>query len=487
MRRSMIIILLIAAATLGVLAWPSGDALGGRKTLLFTVWGMPFEDRLFLDRYAKEWERLNPDLRVDYRRYGVDLLTKYNSWAAIDRGPEVMRLRITDYLGMVERGLLEPLDRFIEDPTDGLPAAELADFPPQIMELLRVPVGDASRDDDVGAHAIYALPQDNAQYGLFYNKTIFDRYNAQHPDHPLAPPTPDWNWDDLRRAAKALTTYDDHGRIDIAGIDFFIWSWPFLTFFAQAGGELWTPDGLTTLVNSDAGVKTLEFFRALQREDRSLRISLGDQTGNGPDALFATGRTAMYLDGSWRVPNFESLAPSLDFAVSPLPRGDRPAVVSGSVLWGISAHARHKEEAWRMLKWLVSRERGLEYWDTLRVAPPARMSVVTSEEFRTTRGLARADGGWEVPPLTAEHFQDRAAWLAYANAPHPETGRRPGFVPVGSYQSELEKEIERMLSSYLNPSSTQTAQEALDRVAATVHAVIDRDRAAKRLPSVQRH
>ncbi|MCC6676218.1 MAG: sugar ABC transporter substrate-binding protein [Phycisphaerales bacterium] len=487
MRPSRLIILAILIATLAVVLWPAASRVmgraNGRSTLLFTVWGMPFEDRLFLDRYAKGWERLNPSITVDYQRLvGDGLLAKYNAWAAQGRGADVMRLRITDYLGMVERGMLEPLDDFISDPDLGLPPDELADFPPQIMQLLRI----VAPSDGPGSARLYALPQDNAQYGLFYNRAIFAAYNRDHSDSPAPYPSPDWTWHDLRRVAKMLTTYDDRGRIDTAGIDFFMWSWPFLTFHAQAGGELWTADGLTTLINHEPGVRALEFLRTLQREDRSLRISLGDQTGTGPDALFAAGRTAIYLDGSWRVPNFEANAPSLDFAVAPLPRGVRPAVVSGSVLWGISSHSRNKREAWRMLRWLVAKEQSLEYWDTLRVAPPARMSLLTSDAFRTTRGLRRADGSWEVPPLTPGRFEARAGWLAYANTPHPETGRPPGFVPVAPYQTELEREIERMLSSYLNPSSTESAQSALDRVAAAVHAIIDRDRAAKGLPAVVR-
>lgn len=483
MRTSRLIILAIALATLAVVLWPGAGRAGGRTTLLFTIWGMPFEDRLFLDRYARGWERLNPDISVDYQRLvGDGLLAKYNAWAAQRRGADVMRLRITDYLGMVERGMLEPLDAYIADPETGLTAEELADFPPQIMELLRV--RSSTRPGE--PPRLYALPEDNAQYGLFYNRAIFDAYNRAHPDEPVDYPSPDWTWEDLRRAARLLTTYGERGRIDIAGLDFFMWSWPFLTFHAQAGGELWTPDGLTTLVNGEAGVNALEFLRTLQREDRSLRISLGDQTGTGPDALFAAGRTAMYLDGSWRVPNFESVAPNLDFAVSPLPRGVRPAVVSGSVLWGISSYSRHKPEAWRFLRWLVSKEQALQYWDTLRVAPPARVSLLDSPAFRSTRGLPREGGGWEVPPMTPERYEDRAAWLAYANTPHPMTGRPPGFVPVAPYQTELEREIERMLSSYLNPSSTESARQALDRVAAAVHAIIDRDRAARRLPPVNR-
>ena len=54
----------------------------------------------------------------------------------------------------------------------------------------------------------YALPSDNAQYGLYYNRALFDAYNAAHPDAPLRYPDETWTWEDLRRAARRLTERD---------------------------------------------------------------------------------------------------------------------------------------------------------------------------------------------------------------------------------------------------------------------------------------
>lgn len=487
-RQGPILASALAAATAAVIFWPGASSIRGEKALLFTVWGMPFEDRLFLDRYAKKWEALNPGVAVDYRRYGDDLLMKYNAWHTRGRGAEVMRLRITDYHGMAARGMLEPLDRYIADPRTGLSESRLADIPAHLRALLEI-------DGAQGRH-IYALPEDNAQFGLFYNKAIFDRHNREHPDDPVPYPAADWTWDDLRAAARKLTRYEGGpadqptGRITQAGFDTAIWAWPYLTLFAQAGGTLWSQDGLTCLIDSAAGVEALEFLRAMQRDDRSFRPSLsGYQSGTGPDALFATGRTAMMMDGSWRIPNLDSVAPDLDYAVAPLPRGRAAAVVSGCVMWGVSSRAAHKDEAWAMIRWLTDVPQHLEYWDVLRVAPPASLAAQASPSFRGTSGLPRppaAGGGWEVPPMPESSFPDLAAWLAYANTPLPETGKPPGFVPVSPYQTELEEEISRMLNEFLNPGKTPDAAAAVAGVAAHIHQVIDRDRAARGLPPVAR-
>lgn len=542
----------LAAATALTVFWPSRDQVTGTRTILFTVWGAPFEDRLFEDRYAREWERLNPDIRVDYRRFGDDLIAKYNAWHVRGRGPEVMRIRVTDYHGMAARGLLLPLDDLLappdkapelegakdakpeDDPAKGAVARPRAKTPPPALrirpglkkkdtettpeadpELVRFqqlaeavndvpgPLRSMLRVDGLYGEKFYALPEDNAQYGLFYNRAIFERHNREHPTDQVNMPPADgsWTWEDLRQTAIKLTRYESvppgakalrEPRMIQIGLDFAIWSWPFMTFFAQAGGELWSRDQLTCTVNSRAGVETLEFFRRLQREDRCFNPSLsGYQSGTGPDALFAAGRTAMLLDGSWRVPNLELVAPDLDFAVAPLPQGRVPAVVSGCVLWAISANARYADDAWDFLHWLVQPEQAITYWEVLRVAPPASLAALASPRFMETPGLPRPDGSpgtgeWIIPPMTKERFELRASWMRYANEPHPLTGKPPGFVPVHPYQTELEDELTRMLNEWLNPSNMEDAQVVLDRVVDHMHRLIDRDREVHGLPQVKR-
>jgi multiple sugar transport system substrate-binding protein len=476
MRPSRLILFAIIISTAAILLWPASRSSADKTTLLFTVWGMPFEDRLFLDRYARVYEELNPGIRIDYQRYTDDIEMKYNAWHTQGRGADVMRLRVTAYHGMVARGMLEPLDAWMTG-GDGLSSKQFEEFPPGLIGIIRV--------EDHPEGTIFALPEDNAQFGLFYNRALIDAWNGAHPEDPISYPSAEWTWADLRAAAKRLTVRDASGHLEVRGLDFAVWSWPFLAFFAQAGGQIWSEDGLACLIDSPAGVEALEFLRAMQRDGSFEPQLSGYTSGTGPDALFAAGRTALFLDGSWRVPDLENRAPGLDFAVAPLPRGKVPAVVSGCVLWGISEHSEHKAEAWAFLKWLVDREQALTYWDTLRVAPPANLGVVASDEFMETRGVLRDSAdpsrGYEVLPMPREKFEDRAAWLRYAVTPDPATGRAPGFVPVNAYQSELEVEIQSMLNEYLRPGSTLEARAALGAVVARVHSIIDRDRAAKGL------
>lgn len=466
---SVLVLLVIATAVVLVPA----RALHSNDTLLMTVWGMPFEDKLFKDLYAEGYAKLHPEISVRYERY-VDVIPKYEAWHAVGRGADVMRLPITNYHAYVAKGMLYPLNAFLNDPQIGLDAAAQADFFPMIWDALAL---DGER---------YALPSDNAQYGLYYNRTLFDDYNAAHPDAPLSYPSAAWTWDDLRDASRKLTQRDSQGTVTQFGVSFEIWAWPFLTFFEQAGGQAWDADQTTTYINSPAGVRALNLIVELIPREAPLRGPYMPDTASGPDELFKVGKLAMLFDGSWRCPNIELEAPDLNFAVAPLPHDRQTAVVSGSVLWAISRHSAHPREAWEMIKWLTAREQELLYWQTLRVAPPALLSVVHSEGFRSTTGIVVETSSGprvEVPPMPRARYPLRAAWLEYAITPDA-TGHMPGFLLAGPYEADLEDQIAAAMASAIRRK--QTPQEALDAAAAHVHDIIDRDRAAKGLPRVVR-
>jgi len=468
---------MLAIAT-AVVALPRRALPGRGPEITMAVWGMPFEDLLFRDRYARGFEERHPGWNVRNQRFvSAGLIPKYQAWHFAGRGADVLRLPITNYHAMIELGAIEPLDRFIADPRVGLSDDELADFFPHVLSLLEV------------GGSIYALPSDNSQIGLFYNRRVLDDWNAANPHDVVDYPTAEWTWDDLRRAARLLTVRDAAtGRIMQHGVSFDLWAWPFLAFFAQAGGRIWDDHGTTTFIDSPAGIEAMELVAELIPFAAPVRSLETAEPPVGPVQLFTQERLAILLDGCWRVPSIDKeladAETSLDYAVVPLPGHRQRAVVSGAVLWAINAHSPNKEMAWEMIKWMTSVEGSMMYWNALRVAPPARLSVIHSPEFRSTDGLVGENGRMWVPPLDEADFDRKAAWLIDTITPDPSTGRAPGFVPVGPYQQELESQIARAMVRVVRRETDASA--ALAVAARAVHAVIDQDRRAKGLPAVVR-
>lgn len=487
MRAGTIFAVLLALATLGVFLMPGNRALGfGSGGIVFAVWGAPWEDRLFLDRYALGFEE-RTGIEVDYQRHS-DLQMKYNVWQARGLGAEVMRVRITDYRQYVRRGMIEPLSAYINDPEIGLTPEQLAQFPPGLMQTLTI-------DGE-----LYALPEDSAQFGLYYNRAIFDAYNRAHPDDPVSYPDESWTWADLRRVAAKLTD----GGAGVRGFDMFIWEWPYMQFFLQAGGEFWSEDELTTRFG--AGEAALDAFAYLGQLvlDGSWDPYVGKGGGVGPDSRFASGRTAMLMTGSWWAASFDTRAPDLDYAIAVPPRGRSDRNIAGCVLWAIGSASVRKRDGWRMLRWLVDRPQAAAYWDTLRVAPPAHLGVVNSPDFRSTAGVPKTPEGDEflVAPMPAADYDEKAAWIRTLMMPDPETGRERAYVPVGAYQARLELEIRGAFTAFMGeaealadagiPESEQRARLArvarglIAEVRRGTHEFIDRDRIARGLGAVRR-
>ncbi|NOG54857.1 MAG: extracellular solute-binding protein [Planctomycetes bacterium] len=310
----VLIILILAVATIIALIPPRAVMTPGNE-LKMATWGMPFEDLLFRDVYARGFEKENPGWSIHYQRHG-HLVEKYNAWHVQRRGADVMRMGIDYYKSFVAKGMLAPLTEYLNDPEIGLSEEEIKDYFPAIWEQLLI-------DGE-----IYALPSDNSQYGLYYNKTIFDQYNEAHPDEPLDYPGQHWTWDDLADATQRLTVRNTEGqdrRITQYGILFDLWAWPYFAFLKQAGGNMWDEAQTTTLINSEAGVEALTYLVSLVPPDAPMRSPDQAASAASPVELFKTGHLAMLLDGSWQAPSIERDKPGLNFAIAPCHAGNSRA------------------------------------------------------------------------------------------------------------------------------------------------------------------
>ncbi|HTE18253.1 MAG TPA: hypothetical protein VK689_07710, partial [Armatimonadota bacterium] len=130
--RALVLIILF----LGVLSAANGFGqrarTGGRVEIELSVWGMPFENALYVKEYIPEFERQNPDIRVRFHHFD-----NYSSRILMLRAggiaPDVMRQNIDYGAQYIRRGMNLPLDRYIDGP-DGI---DRNDFIPIIWDSLR--------------------------------------------------------------------------------------------------------------------------------------------------------------------------------------------------------------------------------------------------------------------------------------------------------------------------------------------------------------
>src|SRR5690554_5640416 len=181
--------------------------------LTMSVWGMPWEDRLYTEFAIPQFEEKYPHIKVDFVRfedYWNQLLIRHAGGTA----PDVMRNADEDYGQMRMRGAILPLTSYVEEAN-----YDLSDFHDIAIDALTV-------DDE-----LWAIAQDLSPRNLlYYNKTMFDEVGVEYP-------TSDWTLDDFVDAAKMLTI-GERPRIQQYGL-----TWSEAHFLSTAmlgfGGELW--------------------------------------------------------------------------------------------------------------------------------------------------------------------------------------------------------------------------------------------------------
>ncbi len=207
---------------------------------------------------------------------------------------------------------------------------------------------------------VYGLRITANNLALYYNKSLFANAGLEEP-------TADWTWDDLRSAAKTLTTdgtygldlpiYNDNGG--------YCWTW--LPFLWSNGGEFANEDRTEAIFNSKEGVEALEFWKAMVQEDKSVPLQAAPSGVN----RFTSGAVAMTIDGPWSLSTFVSDPEFKDnFGVVPMPQKAEKATVVGGEGVAIFSSTKYPQEAYDYLVHLCCSDFTQIFWENWITIPP---------------------------------------------------------------------------------------------------------------------
>lgn len=159
-------------------------------------------------------EAENPGLKINFE--GVpwsNFMEKILTSVVAGTAPDAVRYGYTPRLAY--RGLLEPLNEYIENDPDF-----------DIDEYIPTTFGPVREFDG----KIYSLPYNLEPYVVIYNVEMFEKAGITEPPS---------NWEELRGAAKKLTIRDENGEIIQRGFEFQEDSPYFWVFCMNNGGPLW--------------------------------------------------------------------------------------------------------------------------------------------------------------------------------------------------------------------------------------------------------
>lgn len=200
-----------------------------------------------------------------------------------------------------------------------------------------------------GGKEAFCMPVASVIHGFMYNKAIFRKYDLQ------APRTVD-------EFFRVLDVLKKNGVAPLALGMADGWEASQLVF-TNIGPNFWRGEaGQKALADGRARLTDPPFVEALRfgaRMGAYLPAGAATQTYGQSQAMFATGRAAIYPAGSWDIARFSS-APGLELGVFAAPvkkRGDACFISDHMDLGlGVNRASKNKQDAFKFLAWVGSQE-----------------------------------------------------------------------------------------------------------------------------------
>lgn len=205
---------------------------------------------------------------------------------------------------------------------------------------------------------IVGIPENCGPYVLFYNKKLFREAGVPYPK-------PGWTWDECLETAKKLTTYKVvNGRKAPICKGLYVGNYDWWYFIWMYNGHLFSKDGKTCLMDSEAVKKGVRFWADLKLKyhvtpTTSEAQSMAPTGAWGGDALlFRESRVAMNIQGRWIAIQYREQK-DLDWDVTSVPHGPNRVTLLASKCYSIPKTCRHKEEAITFMKHLLGMDNQL--------------------------------------------------------------------------------------------------------------------------------
>ncbi len=206
----------------------------------------------------------------------------------------------------------------------------------------------------------YGLPSGSQHMVMFYNKTVFDEYNAAHPEAPLAYPSSDWDnpstFAEIREMAAKLTSGTG------AGKKFGLSAGPYLAYAGMyaknsGGDNIFNANG-ECIINSQAYLDVYNWFEDMLITDKSMPGTADTATSDAV-SRFLAGNIAMLIDGVWQIHDICEYTEGFEIGVAAIPvarEGLSAYSTSFTDRFWAARNSSHPEEDKIALKALMSVE-----------------------------------------------------------------------------------------------------------------------------------
>ena len=340
---------------------------GGTTTLKWSVWDISLTTyyQPLIDAFEKE----HPDVKIEL----VDLgSTDYQTVLATEltgNGSDfdvVMVKDVPGYMTLVNKGVLEPLNSYIQ--SSNVDLSQYKGLTDQILV----------------DEKLYELPFRNDFWVLFYNKDVFDKAGVAYP-------TNDMTFEEYDKLARSLTV-DTPGQ-EVYGAHYHTWR-----SAVQLFGVL---DGKNTIVDGKYDFLKPYYELILNEQEDGVCQDYATLKTSGLhySGAFAQGNIAMMNMGTWFISTLMDkirtgeYTDCANWGIVKYPHAE--GVEPGSTLatitsLGIPANAPHKDLAWEFINFVSGKE-GAEILASTGTIP-AVMNSAVADLVSSADGFPKDDG-----------------------------------------------------------------------------------------------
>lgn len=331
---------LLATACTGQSASGANDDPSQATTLTFWhAWSAPSEVEAVQSLIAG-FEKAHPNIDVKVVGNMTDDKINQALRAGGDNAPDVISSFTTNNVGkFCSSGALVDLNPFFEK--SGIDREKT--FPKAMNEYTQF---EGNR---------CAVPLLGDAYGLYYNKTAFEKAGIK------APPK---TWSEFESVAKKLTITQGSSYQQLGFMpNYHGWETTTEHYLGQFSPTYFDDNGKSNLAEDPAFEAGFKLQKRLvdalggYRKLETYRATLGDEWG--PKHPFHTGQVAMQLDGEWRLGMALDAKPDFEIGVAPLPVPDDQAdqygkgYITGTIA-GIAATSEKQNAAWELVRYMTT-------------------------------------------------------------------------------------------------------------------------------------
>ncbi|HWA82690.1 MAG TPA: sugar ABC transporter substrate-binding protein, partial [Fimbriimonadaceae bacterium] len=295
-----------------------------------------------VEKIYRDFEKENPGIVLQEESIPDSYVAKISLAYLAKAEPDIVMLDASSSALFIDSGIVTDLTPLIRND----PAFNLSDYYPNVVDIAR------------RGKALYAIPQDFTPMVVYYNKKLFDKAGVPYPK-------PDWNFEQFREVARKLTVKGDHPDDPPKqyGFAFANWAPGWVMWIWNNGGDNISPEGSKAVgyLDGPKSVEAVTFLADMVKEGLAPSISQTAALGVDP---FANGQAAMAISGHWSLVGYKAAPkgpdgkPAItwdDLGVVALPHNvPESQTVMYESGYAIGAHCRHREAAWKFIRYMTS-------------------------------------------------------------------------------------------------------------------------------------